>query len=192
LRLCGPDDQNQKLAANYCIRIRGQSENLFMKIVLLLLFTLAFGLTAQAQSISPKDLKSLEGKEWIGTLNYLDYTSNKKISIKSNVTITRPDTKKLTWLYEFAYPDEPKANSKEELVLSVDGKTFDGETVIANTKLPGGGRRIVTTKAGKDNDRPATYRLTYDFTKKRFSVRKDVRIDGAKDYFERNTYTWTR
>lgn len=163
-----------------------------MKTIYILVLTLCFAAAISGQTISPNDLKLIEGKQWIGTLTYLDYGSNKKTSIKSNVTITKSDKKVGTWRFDYAYPDEPKADSKEDAILSSDGKTFDGETVIENTKLPGGGRRIVTTKPGKDNDRTALYRFTYDFTSTKFSVRKDVLIDGSKEYFERNTYAWTR
>jgi hypothetical protein len=156
--------------------------------------TIALSITASAQSakISAKDLKPLEGSQWIGNLTYLDYQSKKPTSIKSNVTVTRNATDKLKWTFAMQYPLEPKANRTEDIVLSSDGKTFDGETVIERTKLPDGTLRIVTSKPGKDDDRPATLRHTYLVGKKTFSIKKEVKLDSETEYFERNTYSWTR
>lgn len=90
------------------------------------------------------------------------------------------------------YPKEPGANKKEDVKLSSDGKTFDGENVIERTKLADGILRVVTSIKGKDDDRDATFRHTYLIGKKSFSIRKDVRFDGETEFFERNTYRWTR
>src|SRR4051794_25702517 len=103
-----------------------------MKLIYVFAITivLAFNAAAQNIRISADDLKPLEGKQWIGTLTYLDYRSKEKTSIKSNVTVTRSKSDKLTWMFDMQYPLEPKANSKNEVKLSPDGMTFDGETVI--------------------------------------------------------------
>ncbi len=163
----------------------------------ILVVALALVISGSAQipkkaTLNADDLKPLEGKQWVGDLTYLDYGTNKKTTIRSNVTISRSAKKGLTWTFDYQYPGEPNANSKENIVLSQDGLTFDGETVIENTKLADGIRRLVTTKRGNDNDRKALYRFTYEFGKIKFTVRKDVLIDGTTDYFERNTYSWTR
>lgn len=148
--------------------------------------------SAQTAKISPDDLKTLEGSQWIGTLTYLDYSSNKKTSIKSNVTVSRPASDKLTWTFEYQYPDEPKANSKDSVVLSPNGITFDGATVIERVKLPDGTLKFVTTKDGVDNGKKAFYRFTYLAGKNAFSVKKEARLEGTTEYFVRNEYVWTR
>ena len=38
--------------------------------------------------LNPADLQPLHGPQWKGALTYLDYTSNKKVSIPSNLTVT--------------------------------------------------------------------------------------------------------
>jgi len=166
-----------------------------MKAILtLFLVTIALAVTTSAQTakVSASDLKPLEGKQWIGSLTYLDYSSNKKTSIKSNITITRSATDNLTWVFDLQYPLEPGANSKDDAKLSAEGRTFDGESVVERTKLPGGVLKIVTTKPGKDDNRDATFRHTYLIGKAAFSIKKEVRIDGTSEFFERNTYSWTR
>lgn len=161
-------------------------------VIFIFVFSLALMVSASAQTakITAEDLKPLEGKQWVGDLTYLDYTSKKKTSIKSNVTITRPND--LTWIFDMQYPLEPNANSKDETKLSADGRTFDGETVIERIELPDGILKIVTTKPGKDDNRDSTFRHVYLIGKKSFSIKKEVKFDGSAEYFERNTYSWTR
>ena len=161
-------------------------------VIFIFIFSLALIVSASAQTakISAKDLKPLEGRQWVGDLTYLDYTSKKKTSIKSNVTITRAND--LTWIFDMQYPLEPNANSKDETKLSADGRTFDGETVIERIELPDGILKIVTTKTGKDDNRDSTFRHVYLIGKKSFSIKKEVKFDGSVEYFERNTYSWTR
>lgn len=161
-------------------------------IAILIASVFVVSTSAQAAKISPDDLKTLEGAQWIGTLTYLDYSSNKKTSIKSNVTISRSAADSLAWNFEYQYPDEPKANSKDSVILSRDGKTFDGETVIERTKLPDGTLKFVTTKDGEDNGKKALYRFTYLAGKNALSVKKEARIEGTTEYFVRNEYVWTR
>ena len=171
---------------------RSGDESLIMKalasVTLVALF--AFSAVAQNTKLVPKELKVLEGAAWTGTLTYLDYSSGKKTSIKSDLTISKLGERK--WSFAFTYPDEPKANSKDDVLLSEDGRTFDGETVVERTKLKNGILRIVTSRPGKDNDKPATIRHTYLFSKTEFSIRKDVKLDGGTEFFERNTYSWQR
>lgn len=163
-----------------------------LSVAILIISVLLVAASAQTATISPDDLKTLEGPPWIGGLTYLDYSSNKKTLIKSNVTVSRSAADKFTWTFEYQYPDEPKANSKESVVLSPDGKTFDGETVVARTKLPPGTLRFVTTKNGEDNGKKALYRYTYLAGKNNFSVKKEVRLEGTAEFFVRNEYAWTR
>lgn len=172
-----------------------ESKVLFMKIILsICTLAIAFAVTASAQSakVSANDLRPLEGKEWVGSLAYLDYSSKRKTSIKSNITVTRSSKDKLTWVFAMKYPLEPDANHTEEVKLSPDGGSFDGETVIERTKLSNGVLRIVTSKPGKDDGRDATFRHTYLISRSSFSFRKEVKLESTTDYFERNTYTWTR
>ncbi|MBP7415870.1 MAG: hypothetical protein KA831_04385, partial [Pyrinomonadaceae bacterium] len=76
--------------------------------ILLTLFAVTIALTvttaAQTAKISAKDLKPLEGDQWIGNLTYLDYQSKKPTSIKSNVTVTRNANDKLKWTFAMQYP----------------------------------------------------------------------------------------
>lgn len=146
----------------------------------------------QSPRVSAEDLRKLSGARWTGTLTYLDYRSNKPVSIPSNLTVTQADGDENAWVFEYEYPDEPKANGKQTLKVSDGGTVFDGETVVERTSLDGDGFRLVTLKRGRDNDKDALFRFTYTLDGSAFSVKKEVRPEGAPEFFERNRYSWKR
>ncbi len=146
----------------------------------------------QGARVRPEDLRRLTGARWTGTLTYTDYSSNKRVSIPSNLIVTERDGDAASWLFEYEYPKEPKANGKREVMLTGDGATLDGETVVERSSVEGGLLRIVTEKRGTDDDRAALFRYTYLVGASSFSVRKEVRREGAEQFFERNVYSWSR
>lgn len=146
----------------------------------------------QTARVRPEDLRRLTGARWTGTLTYTDYSSNRRVSIPSNLTVTGRDGDSTSWVFEYEYPEEPKANGKREVMLGRDGATLDGETVVERTSLEGGLLRVVTEKRGDDDERAALFRFTYLIGASSFSVRKEVRHDGADQFFERNVYSWGR
>ena len=147
--------------------------------------------TAQP-AVRADDLQRLTGAQWKGTLSYLDYRSSRKISISSNVTVTRSDGDPRAWIFAYEYPEEPRANSRDTVVVAPDGRSIAGETVVERTSLPDGTLRIVTRKSGTDNDRDAVFRYTYLIGASRVSIRKEVMPEGSAEYFERNEYAWAR
>ncbi|MGH9940815.1 MAG: hypothetical protein ACRD9R_00460 [Pyrinomonadaceae bacterium] len=152
-----------------------------------------FGLALlETPKINAEDLHRLTGAPWTGTLTYVDYRTNKKVSLPSNLTVTPSAADKLSWVFEYQYPDEPKANNKETVTISPDGRIIDGEAVIEKTNLAGNTLKIVTEKSGADNDRKALFRFTYLLNASSFSITKEVRYEGATEFFERNQYRWTR
>ncbi|MET0623305.1 MAG: hypothetical protein ABW250_10025 [Pyrinomonadaceae bacterium] len=152
-----------------------------------LLATLAWPQTAR---VRPEDLRRLTGARWTGTLTYTDYSSNKRVTISSNLSVTERDA--TSWVFEYEYPKEPKATGKQSVTLARDGATLDGETVVERSELEGGQLRVVTEKRGTDDDRAALFRYTYLIGASSFSVRKEVRRDGDEGFFERNVYSWSR
>ena len=163
----------------------------------LLLFTLFLLFSfmpvgAQTQFVKPEDFRPLTGGRWTGTLVYLDYRSNKEVSIASNLTVTESQGDKLIMIFEYEYPNEPKANSKEQVKLTSDGSSINDEKVVKRENLDGGILRLVTERRGKDNDRDALFRYTYLIAESSFSIKKEVRAEGSTTFFERNRYTWRR
>jgi len=164
-----------------------------MKVFVFALLAAFIGLVPQqSPKVSAEDLNKLAGARWTGTLTYLDYRSNKPVSIPSSLTVKRADGDENAWVFEYEYPDEPKANGKQTLKVSEGGTVFDGETVVERTGLDSGGFRLVTVKRGRDNDKDALFRFTYTLDGASFSVKKEVRPEGAAEFFERNRYSWKR
>lgn len=162
--------------------------------VLALLFASAFAgrSTQQPPRVSADDLRKLTGARWTGMLTYLDYGSNKRVSIPSALTVKQTAADGTAWDFEYEYPEEPKANGKQTLKIDDGGAVFDGEQVVERTGLGGGGFRLVTVKRGKDNDKAALLRFTYTLDGSTFSIKKEVRPEGAAEFFERNQYNWKR
>lgn len=106
--------------------------------------------------------------------------------------VTRADADGRSWLFDYQYPDEPKASSASRVTIAGDGSTIDGERVTERSVLTGGIVTIVTEKSGQDDRRPAMVRFTYLIGDSSFSRRKDVKFEGSTDDFERHTYSWTR
>lgn len=147
-------------------------------------------------SKSPKikfgDLKLLTGTKWKGELSYLDYRSNKKVSIHSNLTVTQSTQDKTIWIFEYEYPLEPQANKKVQVQINNDGKTFHNAAVIEKAKLADGTIKIITTEEGTDNDKKAVFRYIYLINKQSFSIKKEVKYEGTNEFFQRNEYSWKR
>lgn len=165
-----------------------------MKKTLILLF-LIFGISSLVfadAKIKTKDLQILTGAQWSGNLIYLDYGTNKQVSIPSNLTVTQSKEDKLSWIFEYKYPDEPKADSKDTVIISKDGSLFDGEKVIERTELGNQTLKIVTEKSGTDNDKNSLFRFTYLIGKNEFSIKKEVKNENTSDFFVRNEYKWKR
>ncbi|MEL6304393.1 MAG: hypothetical protein AAFQ20_06335, partial [Bacteroidota bacterium] len=51
--------------------------------------------------------------------------------------------------------------------------------------------KIKTVSKGKDNDMPAEFRETYDISKDKMVITKEVQLAGKSDSFVRNQYTFT-
>lgn len=167
--------------------------NMKALVLALLIASQLFGLVAVKEAkIKRDDLQILTGAQWSGTLTYLDYRSKKKVSIPANLTVKPNGEDKWSWVFEYEYPDEPQANSREIVRLSKDGKSMDGEVVLERTSLPDSTVRFVTEKKGEDNNRSASIRFTYSLNAKGFSIKKEVRYEDENQFFERNEYYWKR
>ncbi len=143
-------------------------------------------------TVREDDLQRMSGAQWKGTLSYLDYQTSRKTTILSNMTVTRSAGDPRAWIFAYEYPEEPRANSRDTLTVSADGRSIGDETVVERRMLPDGTLRVVTRGTGKDDDRDATFRHTYLIGESRASIRKEVMYAGTAEYFERNEYAWTR
>lgn len=142
--------------------------------------------------VEPSDVQRLTGAPWKGSLTYLDYSSGKSTSIPSALVVTPAAADERSWRFDYQYPDEPRANSSSLVTIAADGSTIDGEQVRERSATADGLLRIVTEKPGQDDGRPALFRFTYVIGDSSFSRRKEVKLEGAAEFFERHIYTWIR
>ncbi|MGY3211880.1 hypothetical protein [Mucilaginibacter sp. HD30] len=133
--------------------------------------------------MNPRDLESLSGKAWSGTLTYLDYGTNKLTPIPTELTVA---TKRLG-VYEWitAYPKEKSHNSIDTIKITNGGNVLDDEAVKERS-FANGSLKIVTEKTGSDNNKPARFRYTYLISPKTFSQKKEVCYQGQAAWFVRN------
>ena len=160
--------------------------------VWLVVFSIAGLAFPQTPVLQVDDLRRLTGTQWTGALTYMDYRSNKQVSISSNLTVTQVAGDEMSWVFAYEYPHEPKADSKHTVTITEGGTRVDGKQVTERILLDADTIRIAAEQAGTDNDRKALLRYTYLIAPSHFSIKKEVRYEGTAEFFERNRYSWKR
>lgn len=139
------------------------------------------------------EFDSLAGETWRGNLTYVDYSSNKLVTIRSTLRVTK--VKPGVWTFATGYDDEPHADGASEVRLEDGGRYINNgdttERVISRVER-GDQVQVTTESAGQDDSRPATIRKTYSVSRAKFSIRKMVKLQDASEYFMRHEYSWTR
>jgi hypothetical protein len=143
-------------------------------------------------TVSVKDFKPAFGK-WEGTLTYLDYTSGKPYTMPCNITVSKDESNGSRLILAYEYPNEPKANGNDTIVISTDGRMIEDEQVVSKEK-ENGLKKIITEKNAVDgnDNRKAIIRHIYSIGKKSYSVRKEVKFDGEEKWILRNEYKMSR
>lgn len=160
----------------------------------LLIFFLIFSTSqviAQGK-ITKKELKSFIGN-WKGSLTYIDYSSDKPYTMPANIEI-KNGLNANELLISNIYPNEPKANSVDTLIISAKENSFDGAAVKSITRLSDGSTQIITESSGMDgNDKkPALIRHTYTISKTNYSNRKEVQFFGETKWMKRHEYSYLK
>ncbi len=143
----------------------------------------------QAALASVDDFAVLAGDTWSGALEYLNYGSEERSTIPVRMTAREPQGR--TMRYGFAYPGEEDKNANDRLRVSRDGAQINGYAITQRFSDQVRGLVLVTQGSGRDDNRAADIRLTYDIGAERFVITKDVRFAGG-DWINRNAYTLTR
>lgn len=163
------------------------------KLLIVLLLLPVFAFTQTIKPVTAKEFKPAFGK-WKGSLTYLDYSSGKPFTMAANVTISKDKNNSKQLILALEYPEEPKANGNDTLVISDDGLQINGAAIISKTKSSDGSLVIITDKDGLDgnDNRSATLRHIYTIGKKIFSNRKEVRFKGEEKFILRNEFKMSR
>ena len=164
-----------------------------IKLLIGLLFFPAFAFTQLVDRVSIKDLKTAVG-QWKGSLTYLDYSSGKLYSMPANVTISKDKKNEHQLILALQYPDEPKANENDTLIISNDGLQINGAMVVSKEKTGNGLLQIITEKPGMDgnDNRKVVVKHIYTIGKKVLVIRKEVRFEGEEKFIMRNEYKMNR
>lgn len=144
---------------------------------------------AEELTASIADFAMLEGGSWSGKLEYLNYGSDQRSTIPVRMVVREPSGR--TVRYGFLYPGEEDKNATDRIRISRDGRQVNGFAITGRYRSDAGNLTIVTEGKGRDDNRPADIRLTYEIGAKSFVTTKDVRFDGG-EYVNRNEYRLTR
>jgi len=164
-----------------------------MKQLIILAFLPIILFAFQPKStVKKSQLNPLLGN-WNGSLTYLDYSSNKPVTIPANISINKIDNNSHAFQIVMQYPDEPKANSTDTFAVTANGQELDGYAILSNS-YKNGKRIIVAIKKGIDgnDNKPAMLKKTYTIEANFFSIEKAVQFDGTTDWIQRNKYQFTK
>lgn len=140
--------------------------------------------------VTPSDFKIIAGERWTGDLTYLDYSSDKRVTIPANATVEVVSA--TTLKYSISYPEEPWEDTKAKLKRSKSGRLLDGHVVTSRDLRADGTVALTTLHKGEDNNQAADIRMTYVLSASEFAIEKDVRFQDGAAFVNRNIYRFTR
>ena len=143
-----------------------------------------------SEKITPQDLQILIG-EWTGSLTYIDYSSNQPYTMPANLNVKQGKNENQLLLFNI-YPNEPKANSKDKLILSKDGLALNKKNVRSKERLTNGSLQITTEYMGNDNKKKALIRNIYLLGENQFIMRKEVQFINTSEWLKRNEFNYKR
>lgn len=163
------------------------------KIFYCVALMIAINLNAQPKASFTKEDAALLSGSWKGSLTYLDYKSGKPYTMPANTLINSIKGMN-SLLIEMIYPDEPKANSSDTLVINEERTKFGDAIIISRKIFADGSVQIITEINGKDgnDNKNALLRKTYTFNKNSFTNRKEVQFEGTTEWIKRHEYSYTR
>ena len=139
--------------------------------------------------LKSSDLTGIGGKDWAGTLTYLDYGSGKNVAIavEANVTV-KGDCMTVALIY----PDEPEANDATETCISENGAAFGDAPLISLQRLGPDFIAFQTETGGEDDGKPARIRQNYILSHQALTSGKEVSFDGGETWLQRNEFDMER
>lgn len=164
-------------------------KNKISKILIILTFLLP-NYNYSQNSVSTDDLKTLLG-EWVGSLTYTDYSTNKPFTMPANLIVTQGKNS-YQLILNITYPKEPNANSKDKIKISKDGTQLNKLDIKSRQVFPNGQIKIITQYSGKDNGKKALIKNVYIIGTSNFIIRKEVKFENSDDWLLRNEYNYSR
>ncbi|MGV6801485.1 MAG: hypothetical protein ACWA5L_06140 [bacterium] len=136
-----------------------------------------------------EDFRILEGEPWSGELEYLNYGSDQRSTIPVGLIVKVIDAE--TIQFAIRYPGEESHNEITKLLISKNGREFDGKTI---TKRRESTNAIIfhTSGTGKDDNRNARIEMIYKLSSNEISIKKLIQYNDEDQFFTRNEYRLTR
>lgn len=134
------------------------------------MFALCGRLLAQ-RAPTAADLSQLQGK-WTGELMYIDYDDGTPGTIPATLLFEPLGDGR--WRIGYGYTEEPHADEQDTVALGLDGRTFDGRTVMDVTYPAPDSVVIMLRITGEDDNRPASISKKWTIGQHRCTVRMEV------------------
>lgn len=152
---------------------------------------LLFSLSVYSQpQITTEDLKTIVGS-WEGKITYLDYQTNKPFTMAANLIVEKGKGENRLVLKNL-YPNEPKANNSDKIKVTKNGTLLNRHLVTKREELENGQIQIQTEHKGKDDNKKALIRYTYQISKNLFLIRKEVQFDEVDGWIKRSEFSYKR
>ncbi|GAA3763376.1 hypothetical protein [Terriglobus aquaticus] len=157
------------------------------------------GVSAAGQSSGSTvaaDLKSALRGDWVGVLEYRDYseppTSTKRVDLPTWLSVTSDGEGKQTWHY--VYDDGPNKTvdeieavtfdpAREQYTAVDNGKPAQTFHVAGYSALKGGRGTLTLTGSGTDSGKPAEIREMMTIRRNLLEVLEETRSAGSQDAF---------
>jgi hypothetical protein len=161
-----------------------------MKFIITNLFLL-FSLSLYSQpQITIEDLETIVGS-WEGKITYLDYQTNKPFTMAANLIVEKGKDENNLVLNNL-YPNEPKANNSDKIKVTKNGTLLNKHLVTKREEVDNGQIQIQTEHKGKDDNKKALIRYTYQISKNLFLIRKEVQFDEVDGWIKRSEFSYKR
>lgn len=160
-----------------------------------ILFTMLFSfffLESLGQTITNTDLEKINGA-WKGTLAYTDYGDDKtQYELKTNLTAEWKDGKgKLK--FQYTEPNGKIVTSSEKMKLVSESVfQFDEKWGIKEFEQKEDSWLLVLEIQSTDNNREATIRQIITVSENGFTIKKMVRYNNTKTFFQRNKQSFSK
>ena len=170
--------------------------------VLILMFALVMA-GQQAAVAEPSSVYAGLVGEWVGQLEYLDYSSNERVFLPTWLTV-KPVADGKSVQFSYTYDDGPNKTVMELSTLVLDASagiatfTSDRDHSSDTYKVEGlaefaktGRGKLMLTGTGVENDKKVDVRITIAVRRNLYTYMKDTRLPGQEFQF-RDGYTLTR
>ncbi|MCC3159313.1 DoxX family protein [Hymenobacter sp. 15J16-1T3B] len=142
------------------------------------------------------DFRPLVGYDWLGTLTYRDYQSQRPVTLRTRLNGMQAGPQELVLDYQYQEPEGGMVKGFERLRLRPDGRgvEWDGLPMRLELRqlLPDSTVQLVLLGEGQDDNRPAAIRRTVLLAPRQCSIRKDVRFAGQAEWLQRHEYRFSR